>query len=43
MLAQNVRGVPTLVFMDGSSGAVLSTNGRGAVDSDPEGEKFPSF
>lgn len=36
-----VSGIPTLIFLDGETGNVINKNGRSAVDSDPEGEKFP--
>ena len=36
----NVMGIPTLTVV-GPSGAILATNARGAVMSDPNGEKFP--
>lgn len=36
-----VSGIPTLVFVDGQSGKVVSKNGRAAVESDPDGKNFP--
>jgi thiol-disulfide isomerase/thioredoxin len=36
-----VEGIPTLVIIDGASGAVIQKNGRGVVSGDPKGEQFP--
>ena len=36
-----VSGIPTLVFVNGESGAVISTDGRSVVMDDPEGKDFP--
>ena len=36
-----VRGIPTLVLVDGATGVTINANGRAAVDDDPEGENFP--
>ena len=36
-----VRGIPTLVLVDGATGVTINANGRAAVDDDPEGESFP--
>ncbi len=36
-----VSGIPTLIFLDGETGKVISKNGRSAVDTDPEGKNFP--
>ena len=36
-----VRGIPTLVLIDGATGVTINANGRTAVDDDPEGENFP--
>ena len=36
-----VRGIPTLVLVDGATGVTITANGRAAVDDDPEGEGFP--
>lgn len=36
-----VQGIPTLIFLDGATGAVITADGRGAVMDDPEGENFP--
>merc|ERR1712139_321498 len=37
-----VRGIPALAIID-KDGSVITTNGRGAVSSDPEGAKFPWY
>merc|ERR1712182_101663 len=37
-----VRGIPALVIID-KDGSVITSNGRGAVSSDPEGDKFPWY
>merc|ERR1739848_601490 len=37
-----VRGIPALVIID-KDGSVITTEGRGAVSSDPEGAKFPWY
>jgi hypothetical protein len=34
-----VKGIPTLVLLDGATGKVLSTNGIETVMGDPKGEK----
>ena len=36
-----VRGIPTLVLIDGATGVTINENARAAVDNDPEGESFP--
>jgi nucleoredoxin len=36
-----VRGIPTLVFLDGETGEVINTDGRSIVTSDPEGKEYP--
>jgi len=36
-----VQGIPTLVILDPATGAAITTDGRGAVMSDPQGENFP--
>jgi len=36
-----VKGIPTLVLLDGSTGATLSTDGREVISSDPTGADFP--
>ena len=36
----SVSGIPTLILLKGD-GSVLSTNGRGVVQSDTEGSQFP--
>jgi len=37
-----VRGIPALVIVD-KDGSVITTEGRGAVSSDPQGAKFPWY
>lgn len=37
----DVEGIPYLVILDPSTGKVITTNGRSAVDADPEGNEFP--
>merc|ERR1712078_223849 len=37
-----VRGIPALVIID-KDGSVITTEGRSAVSSDPEGAKFPWY
>jgi nucleoredoxin len=37
-----VRGIPALVIID-KDGSVITTEGRGAISSDPEGAKFPWY
>jgi len=36
-----VRGIPSLVILDGESGETITTDGRSAVMGDPKGEDFP--
>jgi hypothetical protein len=36
-----VQGIPMLAIVDPKNGNVITTNGRGAVSSDPEGNEFP--
>ena len=36
-----VRGIPTLVLIDGATGVTINENARAAIDNDPEGENFP--
>ncbi len=36
-----VNGIPTLVVLDGQTGEVITSDGRAAVDEDPEGSEFP--
>ena len=36
-----VRGIPTLVLVDGATGVTINENARAAVNNDPEGESFP--
>ena len=36
-----VRGIPTLVIIDGETGELITADGREAVSGDPTGEKFP--
>lgn len=37
----NVRRIPALILLDGSTGALLSKDGRGVVIADPTGANFP--
>lgn len=36
-----ISGIPTLILVDGASGAVLRTDGRAVVTDDPKGAEFP--
>jgi len=36
-----VQGIPTLIFLDASTGDVKNKNGREIVSNDPEGNNFP--
>ena len=36
-----MNAIPTLVFVDGKTGKLISTEGRSIVDDDPNGEQFP--
>jgi len=36
-----VQGIPTLIFLDASTGEVKNKNGREIVSNDPEGNNFP--
>jgi len=36
-----VRGIPSLVILDGETGETITTDGRSAVMSDPKGEDLP--
>lgn len=36
-----VEGIPTLVLLDGTTGEVITKNGRAAVGMDPTGKDFP--
>lgn len=36
-----VEGIPTLIFVDGKTGKVISKDGRSIVTDDPRGEQFP--
>ena len=37
----NVRATPTLIFVDGKTGKVISKDGRSIISDDPLGQKFP--
>ena len=37
----NIIAIPTLIFVDGKTGKVISEEGRSIVRNDPTGEKFP--
>jgi len=39
----DVQGIPTLVFLNGDDGSLITMNGRAAVKSDPKGLKFPFY
>ena len=36
-----MTGIPTLVFIDGKTGKLVTTDGRAIVMEDPEGKDFP--
>ncbi|XP_067671480.1 nucleoredoxin-like [Haliotis asinina] len=36
-----VTGIPTLVLLDGKTGEMITKDGRGVVQTDPNGDKFP--
>ena len=36
-----VSGIPTLILLDGETGAALTADGRSIVAEDPEGVQFP--
>ena len=36
-----MSGIPTLVMVDGNTGATITLKGRGIPTSDPDGAKFP--
>ena len=36
-----MNAIPTLVFVDGKTGKLISTEGRSIVNDDPNGEQFP--
>ena len=36
-----VTGIPTLVFVDGKTGSLITADGRSIVGDDPEGTDFP--
>jgi nucleoredoxin len=36
-----VSGIPTLVLLDGATGALITKDGRSAITEDPTGESFP--
>ena len=36
-----VSGIPKLAFIDGSSGEMITGDGRSAIMEDPEGANFP--
>jgi nucleoredoxin len=39
----SVDGIPAFVLIDAATGETITTEGRGAVGSDPKGDKFPWF
>lgn len=36
-----VRGIPTLILLDGDTGDIICENARGRLQEDPTGEVFP--
>ena len=36
-----MNAIPTLVFVDGKTGKLISKEGRSIVEDDPSGEQFP--
>ena len=36
-----MEGIPTLIFVDGVTGKLITKDGRDIVSSDPDGDKFP--
>ena len=36
-----VSGIPTLVFLDGNTGKLITNDGRSVVMEDPTGKEFP--
>lgn len=38
-----VQGIPTLVFIEANTGNLVTTKGREAVGSDPDGKEFPWY
>lgn len=36
-----VQGIPTLIFLDGKDGSLISKDGRQCIVEDPKGEEFP--
>ena len=36
-----VTEIPTLHFVEGKNGGILTTFGKQAIEADPDGEKFP--
>lgn len=38
-----VEGIPHLVILNKTTGQIINTNGRGGIESDPEGLNFPYF
>ena len=37
----NVEWIPTLIFIDGKTGKVISENGNFIIENDPTGDRFP--
>lgn len=37
----NVEWIPTLIFIDGKTGKVISENGDSIIENDPTGDRFP--
>ena len=36
-----VRGIPTLIFVDGKTGKLINNDGHAVVEGDPYGDNFP--
>ena len=36
-----VTGIPTLIFVEGKTGELITKEGRSIVNDDPKGDKFP--
>ena len=37
----NVDAIPTLIFVDGKTGKVISEDGKSIISDDPQGKNFP--
>ena len=38
-----VQGIPTLVFIDGTTGKLITSDGRNCIVEDPKGVDFPWY